>query len=179
MSTAPAMIARSNEQPRGDFDRAMRAIRMGPFEHVRPDASGSRPPAVATADQVKALVRSHAEGDDTQFYSVALQVAARASRGGQRKFAQELKELVDSARRRLRHPPGDPIPVTQPRGELAGSLRSLPDHADGGPRPSTRGSGPARPGAPGTAPAGSTTGSGLPAVAATAARSGRLARARR
>ncbi|MCY4258338.1 MAG: AAA family ATPase, partial [bacterium] len=36
-----------------------------------------------TADHVKALVRSHAEGDDTRFYSVALQVAARAARSGQ------------------------------------------------------------------------------------------------
>ncbi len=76
---------------------------------------------MATADQVKALVRSHAQGDDTQFYSVAMQVAARASRGGQGKFAQELKDLVDSVRRQT--PPSTrPIPVTQPRGELTGLL---------------------------------------------------------
>ena len=53
---------------------------------------------MATADQVKALVRTHAEGDDTKFYSVALQVAARAARGGQGHFAQELRDLVDSLR---------------------------------------------------------------------------------
>jgi SpoVK/Ycf46/Vps4 family AAA+-type ATPase len=76
---------------------------------------------MATADQVKALVRSHAQGDDTQFYSVAMQVAARASRGGQGKFAQELKELVDSVRRQT-PPSSRPIPVTQPRGELTGLL---------------------------------------------------------
>ena len=34
-------------------------------------------------DEVKALVRSHAAGDDTKFYSVALQVAARAARSGE------------------------------------------------------------------------------------------------
>ena len=50
---------------------------------------------MATADQVKALIRSHAEGDDTKFYSVALQVAARAARGGHSHFAQELRDLVD------------------------------------------------------------------------------------
>jgi SpoVK/Ycf46/Vps4 family AAA+-type ATPase len=85
---------------------------------------------MATADQVKALVRSHAEGDDGHFYSVAMQVAARAAKAGQSKFAQELRELVDTAKaaaqqggRELR-----PVPVTQPRGDLAGLLAvSYPD----------------------------------------------------
>lgn len=78
---------------------------------------------MATADQVKALVRSHAEGDDSRFYSVALQVAARAARGGQSHFAQELKELVDSVREhKARVPSVRPTPVAQPRGELAGLL---------------------------------------------------------
>jgi hypothetical protein len=31
---------------------------------------------MATADQVKALIRSHADGDDTRFYAIAMQVAA-------------------------------------------------------------------------------------------------------
>lgn len=85
---------------------------------------------MATADQVKALVRSHADGDDGHFYAVAMQVAARAAKAGQSKFAQELKELVDAAKvasepggRRVR-----PVPVTQPRGDLAGLLAvSYPD----------------------------------------------------
>jgi len=77
---------------------------------------------MATADQVKALVRSHAEGDDTKFYSVALQVAARAARSGQSHFAQELRDLVDALRKQPPRTPGRPIPVTQPRGELAGLL---------------------------------------------------------
>lgn len=77
---------------------------------------------MATADQVKALVRSHAQGDDTQFYSVAMQVAARASRGGQGKFAQELRDLVDSVRRQAASTLSRPIPVAQPRGELSGLL---------------------------------------------------------
>ena len=42
---------------------------------------------MATNDQLKALVQSHGEGDDSQFYSVAMQVAAKAARGGQSKFA--------------------------------------------------------------------------------------------
>ncbi|MFC6088979.1 AAA family ATPase [Saccharothrix lopnurensis] len=76
---------------------------------------------MATADQVKALVKSHGEGDDTRFYSVALQVAAGAARNGHGRFAQELKELVDTLRRRstsaVAH--GKLVAVAQPRGELA------------------------------------------------------------
>lgn len=77
---------------------------------------------MATADQVKALVRSHAEGDDQQFYSVAMQVAARASRSGQGRFAQELKALIDEVRKRQPSAAGRLVPVAQPRGELAGLL---------------------------------------------------------
>lgn len=83
---------------------------------------------MATADQVKALVRSHAEGDDKQFYSVAMQVAARASRSGQSRFGQELKALVDEVRTHQPIHGGRPVPVAQPRGELAGLLSaSYPD----------------------------------------------------
>jgi SpoVK/Ycf46/Vps4 family AAA+-type ATPase len=77
---------------------------------------------MATADQLKALIRSHAEGDDTKFYSVALQVAARAARGGQSRFAQELRDLVDALRKEPGRRAARLIPVTQPRGELAGLL---------------------------------------------------------
>jgi SpoVK/Ycf46/Vps4 family AAA+-type ATPase len=77
---------------------------------------------MATADQVKALVRSHAEGDDRQFYSVAMQVAARAARGGQSRFAQELRHLIDEARQSGSQARGRVVPVAQPRGELAGLL---------------------------------------------------------
>lgn len=79
---------------------------------------------MATADQFKALVRSHSDGDEGHFYSVAMQVAASAARQGHSKFAQELRDLVDAAKadsrqgtRRLR-----PTPVTQPRGDTAGLL---------------------------------------------------------
>lgn len=78
---------------------------------------------MATADQVKALVKSHAEGDDKRFYSVALQVAAGAARNGQNRFAQDLRDLVDTLREqqsKVSSPVGPrPVPVAQPRGELA------------------------------------------------------------
>lgn len=81
---------------------------------------------MATADQVKALIRSHAEGDDTRFYAVAMQVAAHAARSGHTRFALELRDLVDKAKERAKAlpvpPRGRPVPVIQPRGELAGLL---------------------------------------------------------
>ncbi|MGO9661976.1 MAG: AAA family ATPase [Polyangia bacterium] len=81
---------------------------------------------MATADQVKALIRSHADGDDTRFYAIAMQVAAQAARSGHGKFAQELREIVDQvkARAKMVEPARGPMPVplVQPRGELSGLL---------------------------------------------------------
>ena len=79
---------------------------------------------MATADQVKALVKSHAEGDDERFYAVALQVAAKAARSGHSAMAQELRDLVDGLRSRPASSSATrrPTPVAQPRGELAGLL---------------------------------------------------------
>ncbi len=86
--------------------------------------------AMSTNDQFKALVKSHADGDDPQFYSVAMQVAAKAARAGQSKFAQELRDLVDELRTRGAESTRvvSVVPVTQPRGELASLLTaSYPD----------------------------------------------------
>lgn len=81
---------------------------------------------MASADHIKALIKSHAEGDDVRFYSIALQVAAQAARSGHSKFAQELREIVDEVRRRggkeLTSRAKPVVPLVQPRGELAGLL---------------------------------------------------------
>ncbi len=80
---------------------------------------------MASADHIKALIKSHAEGDDLRFYATALQVAAQAARSGHSKFAQELREIVDEVRRQNPKVAARAKPVTplvQPRGELAGLL---------------------------------------------------------
>jgi SpoVK/Ycf46/Vps4 family AAA+-type ATPase len=81
---------------------------------------------MAKAEQIKALIRSHAEGDDSRFYAVAMQVAAQAARSGHGNLARELRELVDDAKttaRALEPNRGPrPVPLAQPRGELAGLL---------------------------------------------------------
>lgn len=85
---------------------------------------------MATNDQLKALVKSHADRDDPQFYSIAMQVAAKAARAGQAKFAQELRDLIDELRERgvTQSRVAAVVPVTQPRGELSSLLTvSYPD----------------------------------------------------
>lgn len=72
----------------------------------------------ATGEHLKALVQSHLAGDDARFESVALQVAAKAARQGQHVLASDLKRLLDSAKRDV-VPPGRPVPLVSPRGELA------------------------------------------------------------
>lgn len=87
--------------------------------------------AVATSDQLKVLVKSHGEGDDAQFYSVAMQVAAKAARAGQSRFARDLRDLVDDLRGGGAAPSrvAPVVPVVQPRGELASLLAVSYPHA--------------------------------------------------
>ena len=75
---------------------------------------------MANAAQIKALVQSHADGDDTRFYAIAMQVAAKAARSGHGKFAEDLREMVDQAKiHRASALPNEPTLLAQPRGELA------------------------------------------------------------
>jgi SpoVK/Ycf46/Vps4 family AAA+-type ATPase len=76
---------------------------------------------MASSDQLKALLRSHVQGDDEQFYAIALQVAAHEARLGHGALALELRKLVDSAKTRPSGHEG-PAQIGKPRGELAGLL---------------------------------------------------------
>jgi len=78
---------------------------------------------MASADQLKALVRSHISRDDGQFYSVAMQVAAHEAKAGHGRLAEELRDMIDAAKARsISSEPGKPIPLARPRGELANLL---------------------------------------------------------
>ncbi len=79
---------------------------------------------MARADQIKALLQSHSEGDDQRFYSIAMQVAAHEAKRGHGKLAEELRDLIDMAKKR-RSPQltiTNPIPIGRPKGELADLL---------------------------------------------------------
>lgn len=75
---------------------------------------------MATAEQLKALLRSYSEADGEQFLSVSLQIAAHAARNGKTKLAEELKALVQDLRRKQStQRVGGAVPIVQPNGELA------------------------------------------------------------
>src|SRR3984885_2057589 len=87
--------------------------------------------SMATARQIIALLSSHNQGDEEQFLSIALQVAANEARRGRKEVADELKRLVDSARQQKPKPAGQTklggsrdvaIPISRPRGELQNLL---------------------------------------------------------
>lgn len=80
---------------------------------------------MARADQFKALLRAYAGDEESQFLSVALQVAAEEAQRGHNKLAAELRDLIDEAK--ARHKPrlsARPVPLAQPKGEL-GELLSV------------------------------------------------------
>lgn len=71
---------------------------------------------MASADQLKALLKAHLEGDEQRFRSVAMQVAAHEAKRGHGQLAEELRSLIDGAKRH------QAIPISRPRGELANLL---------------------------------------------------------
>ena len=81
------------------------------------------------ADQLKALLRSHLEGDDEHFVAVAMQVAATKARRGHGKLAEEIRALISAARvqqnakvLRMKHLNGDLsgiLEVSHPKTKLS------------------------------------------------------------
>jgi len=53
---------------------------------------------MATAEQIKALIRSHLNEEQEQFITTALQVAAHEARHGHTELAHEIRQLVDRAK---------------------------------------------------------------------------------
>lgn len=79
---------------------------------------------MATAHQLRALLKSYGDRDDEQFFSVAMQLAAHEARLGHGNLARELRTLVDKARSKTSavQRSAGPIPIATPRGDLAGLL---------------------------------------------------------
>jgi SpoVK/Ycf46/Vps4 family AAA+-type ATPase len=94
------------------------------WQHRQDIALGRDHPIMSTARQIIALLKSYAEGEEQQFYSAALQMAAHEARQGHGKLAQEIRALIDQAKVRrsaIEHKTG-PVPLVQPKGELASLL---------------------------------------------------------
>ena len=79
---------------------------------------------MATSEQLKALLKSHAEADESRFFAIAMQIAAHEARIGHGEFAKELRKIIDEAKGRHKSltVSKEPIPITQPKGELASLL---------------------------------------------------------
>lgn len=74
---------------------------------------------MAASKHLIALLRSHIDGDNDQFLSVAMQVAAHEARQGHANLAKQLRDLVDEARSLKASRASRPVPFAQPKGELA------------------------------------------------------------
>ena len=72
---------------------------------------------MASSDQLKALLKSHIDGDEARFYSVAMQVAAHEAKVGHGKLAEEIRRLIDSAKakRPIETMARKPTPISQDR----------------------------------------------------------------
>jgi SpoVK/Ycf46/Vps4 family AAA+-type ATPase len=85
---------------------------------------------MATATQIKSLLQSHTIGDDERFHTVALQVAAAEARRGHQKLADELRDLVQTSRKkadetRMRQ---NVVSLSTPTGEARDLLEQVSTH---------------------------------------------------
>jgi SpoVK/Ycf46/Vps4 family AAA+-type ATPase len=80
---------------------------------------------MTTSRHIVALLQSHLAGDEERFLSIATQLAAHEARQGHGKLAQELRELIDSAKGKsawVGRRGAGPVPLAQPKGELSAFL---------------------------------------------------------
>jgi SpoVK/Ycf46/Vps4 family AAA+-type ATPase len=70
---------------------------------------------MAAAEQIKSLIKSFGEGDDSRFYATAMQIAAAEAKKGHVGLADELKKLIDLAK--------------AGKGRVNGLVRSMPVNA--------------------------------------------------
>jgi SpoVK/Ycf46/Vps4 family AAA+-type ATPase len=54
---------------------------------------------MATAEQIKSLIRSYLSEDEERFYTIALQVAAHEAQQGHGALAHDIRDIVDKAKR--------------------------------------------------------------------------------
>ncbi|MDH5572283.1 MAG: AAA family ATPase [Gammaproteobacteria bacterium] len=54
---------------------------------------------MATAEQIKSLIRSYSNADQERFFTIALQVAAHEAKQGHATLAHEIRELINKERR--------------------------------------------------------------------------------
>jgi SpoVK/Ycf46/Vps4 family AAA+-type ATPase len=74
---------------------------------------------MAAADQIKGLIKSFSEGDESRFYATAMQIAAAEARKGHKDLAEELKKIIqDSKKSKINESPLKSLPVNAAQKEL-------------------------------------------------------------
>lgn len=74
---------------------------------------------MAAAEQIKSLIKSFSEGDDSRFYATAMQIAAAEARKGHQDLAEELKKLIqDSKKSKINDRTLKRLPVNTAQKEL-------------------------------------------------------------
>ncbi len=76
---------------------------------------------MASAAQLKALMQSHADGDDARFFAIGLQMAAAEARKGHPELAKDLRRIVEKSRNRepQQGAHDNLLHIAQPQGEVA------------------------------------------------------------
>lgn len=82
---------------------------------------------MATGAQIRAMLESHAEGDDSRFYAVASQIAATEAKKGHDKLAEQIRAYIDEVRASANLPRAKSlndsiVSISRPDGEAANLL---------------------------------------------------------
>ena len=84
---------------------------------------------MAAAEQIKSLIKSFSDGDDSRFYATAMQIAAAEARKGRQELAEELKKLIkDSKKSKLDIGGLKSLPVNAAQKELNDLLELTRPH---------------------------------------------------
>ncbi|UZO80140.1 ATP-binding protein [Aquimarina sp. ERC-38] len=74
---------------------------------------------MAAAEQIKSLIKSFTEGDDSRFYATAMQIAAAEARKGRQVLAEELKKIIkDSKKSKINGTALKRLPINSAQKEL-------------------------------------------------------------
>ncbi|VAW87214.1 AAA-family ATPase, Atu6082 type [hydrothermal vent metagenome] len=81
---------------------------------------------MASSEQIKALLLSHLAKDEDRFLSVALQMAAHEARNGHGKLAQDLRNIVDKAKKQAKS--NTPTSISKGLKDSSGLLYATTPH---------------------------------------------------
>lgn len=74
---------------------------------------------MASAQQLIGLIKSHAEGDASRFYDLAMQLSASEAQKGHKRLAEQLRQWAEAGQSSVNTSlQTNPIPIATPKGDL-------------------------------------------------------------